>query len=224
MTSALAQSPNGREARHAHLDAAIGRRDRAAGISEQVGGCGRVLLTAGVHVCVIARTRAGADIEAHFVVRARHGNLCHVVGARITPGARKRRHQRQLERRRIGPGRNRIAVRHQPTGEIATVGVKRMQVERALGDIRGQERFSGLFAAARELPQQSQHAIQAITLRVQRRQRRCGAPWSGLQQRHRRQQGRQTIAERMCHAAKQIVMYRQPSRRAIRMAVVTAHR
>lgn len=182
-----------------------------AGIADQPVGRARVECELALKVSVAAdRT---AHIEPHDVVRAADTNRYAFACADVSFGTGECGSDGEFDRGSVTPRGHHVAVEMHVADHIASVRMMGVQVDRRTRDIGRKNRLERLVVASRQLAQRLQQHLQSVGLQSQRLDGLNTARLSDVEQRNGSENRPNTIAQRMCHAAKQIVMYGQPARR-----------
>ena len=159
------------------------------------------------------------QLDSHDVA---FGGQCHAnrgAGRSASTTAHAtRRHQRHtkcvLQRARIGSHRLDIIGYDHGATQIPVVGMVFEQRQRRTHTIAGHQGFQISIGASRQLPQLLQQTVQSVGIRSQAGEHTFVGNTRRIEERGNRCDRRDAIAECMCQPTQQIVMYREPTRRA----------
>ena len=170
---------------------------------------------------IVAADRAGVfaahiemHIETHSVVRAADVYGQTFACADVSVGTGECSRDREFNRRGVTPRRHQVAVEMHDASNIPAFGMMGVQFDRSPRNVGGKQRLQRLLLATRQLSQRVQQCFQSVGFTSQQLE---GLNTPGLlrfEQRNSSQNRSHTIAQSMCHAAQQIVMYGQPAHRS----------
>ncbi len=131
------------------------------------------------------------------------------------PARRRQGHaQRVLQRGWLGSYRLDIVGGDHGAAHVPVFGMMLEQRQRRADAVARHQRFDVSIAASRQLPHLLQQTVQPIGIGAQSGEHAFVGNARRIDERGDRRDRRHPIAERMCQPAKQIVMYREPTRRA----------
>ena len=152
-------------------------------------------------------------IEMHNVVRSADMNRYAIACADVSFCTGECSSDREFNRRGVAPRGHHVAVEMHDAGNIAAVGMMGVQLDRSTRDIGRKQGLRRLLLVTRKLSQRLQQRFQSVGFKSQRLEGLNAAGLPDFEQRNSSQNRPHTIAQSMCHAAEQIVMYGQPARR-----------